>query len=69
MKYVRRILEVYGEEGHASDMYVLIVNGAVIDADMYAIKLIKWSKGRGFVSGKWKGFKKELKILFIKEWI
>lgn len=33
------------------DMYVLIVDGAVLIEDMYAIKLIKWSKGGGFVSG------------------
>lgn len=26
------------------DMYVLIVDGAVLTEDMYAIKLIKWSK-------------------------
>lgn len=35
------------------DMYVLIVDGAVLTADMYAIKLIKWSKGGVFVSSNW----------------
>lgn len=33
-----------------------IVDGAVLTADMYAIKLIKWSKGEEFVSGNWEDF-------------